>query len=137
MRISDWSSDVCSSDLADQSADDRAAQEVDLAAPGRREGLRQAKAARGGGDLQVAVRRRHHVDEDGHAIETDERGDHLDATQQRPRAEGEANVGRNLGKSDGRQHLSAAVDDEAFQQAYLQIGMAKSRETEGQKQEET
>src|SRR3546814_8704790 len=97
MRISDWSSDVCSSDLADQSADDRAAQEVDLAAPGRREGLRQAKAARGGGDLQVAVRRRHHVDEDGHAIETDERGDHLDATQQRPRAEGEAHVGRNLG----------------------------------------
>src|SRR3546814_5410573 len=69
MRISDWSSDVCSSDLADQSADDRAAQEVDLAAPGRRDGLRQAKAARGGGDLQVAVRRRHHVDEDGHAIE--------------------------------------------------------------------
>src|SRR3546814_8371041 len=61
---------------ADQSADDLAAQEVDLAAPGRREGLRQAKAARGGGDLQVAVRRRHHVDEDGHAIETDERGDH-------------------------------------------------------------
>src|SRR3546814_3707523 len=108
MRISDWSSDVCSSDLvvgrlgrldavdlalaealrmlgcaarlrvgdeagdrpagagqdADQSADDRAAQEVDLAAPGRREGLRQAKAARGGGDLQVAVRRRHHRSEE-------------------------------------------------------------------------
>src|SRR3546814_20727457 len=99
MRISDWSSDVCSSDLvvgrlgrldavdlalaealrmlgcaarlrvgdeagdrpagpgqdADQSADDRAAQEVALAAPGRRQGLRPPTAARGGGDLPVAV----------------------------------------------------------------------------------